>query len=276
MTQPPNTTNTPDSTQIAAEQDLDRLAYESLYGDLSALTTRTRLNLDLSQAATIAVQAALKITDDTRATFAQMPAIFFNPAHLANLEKHGRAARYVTRKLRQARVLGESDARLPADLVDACTSQYARMFRVADYALGDQETVARQLAAIRSGHGYQDLANDLDDLSDMFDATPKRWPATKFTTAPTTPNKPESWPAKLSNNSTSNAAPTSPTGPTNKAASGPCSPKATAKSNALPATSGPTTKTSPTISLPCASSPHPTTRPPHPPPNGGGPLPCGR
>ncbi len=170
MTQPPNTTNTPDSTQIAAEQDLDRLAYESLYGDLSALTTRTRLNLDLSQAATIAVQAALKITDDTRATFAQMPAIFFNPAHLANLEKHGRAARYVTRKLRQARVLGESDARLPADLVDACTSQYARMFRVADYALGDQETVARQLAAIRSGHGYQDLANDLDDLSDMFDA----------------------------------------------------------------------------------------------------------
>lgn len=179
MTQPPHTTNTTaaataaattaDNPQTAAEQDLDQLAHKTLSGDLSALTTLTRLNLDLSQAATIAVQAALKITDDTRATFAQMPSIFFDPKHLANLETHARAARYVTRKLRQARVLGDADTRLPEALVDTSTTQRTRMLRVADYNLSDQETVARQLAAIRSGHGYNDLANDLDDLADLYE-----------------------------------------------------------------------------------------------------------
>ncbi len=172
MTQPPTTSPSPAAeteNENPHEQDLDRKAYEAYTAALAALTQTKRLNSDLSNAATIAIQAANAITPEMRATFAKMPAEFFDPAHLADFGQHGRAARFIVRKLRQARVIGDdTQRRLPA-LVDSTTTVRARMLRVLEYNVGDQPLVARQLDAIRAGNGYEDLANDLDDVADLYE-----------------------------------------------------------------------------------------------------------
>lgn len=173
MTQPPTSTTSPAAANADLsphEQDLDRKAYESYTTALAAIAKTKRINSDVAQAAQVAIQAEGSITPDMRATFAQMPAVFFDPAHLAHFGLHGRAARFVVRKLRQAKVLGDdSERRLPPELVEIATAVRPRMTKVIDYILGDQPVVARQLDAIRAGQGYADLANDLDDLADLYE-----------------------------------------------------------------------------------------------------------
>jgi hypothetical protein len=39
-----------------------------------------------------------------------------------------------------------------------------------EYWFGDDDVIGAELAAIRSGPGYQDLANDLDALADLYQA----------------------------------------------------------------------------------------------------------
>jgi hypothetical protein len=165
-TQPP----TQDADLSDHERDLDRLAYESLAAALAALTTFTHLNTDLARAGAVAIQAAQGVCQERAAVLAKMPPEFLDPAHISGLEAKGRAARFVGRKLRQAKALGDDlRRRLPADVTQGADTLRAQMLRVLDYNAGDQAIIARQLAAIRSGSGYQDLANDLDDLADLYE-----------------------------------------------------------------------------------------------------------
>jgi hypothetical protein len=59
-------------------------------------------------------------------------------------------------------------ARLPEALLTEATAVKARMLKVLDYQLGDDEPVARELAAIRPGVGYLDLAQDLAQLAKLY------------------------------------------------------------------------------------------------------------
>ncbi len=64
----------------------------------------------------------------------------------------------------------ESDARVPLSLVDGASKLRARLHSLLDYHLGHQEHVARELAAIRAGQGYADLASDLVALAALVEA----------------------------------------------------------------------------------------------------------
>jgi len=63
----------------------------------------------------------------------------------------------------------ESDARVPLSLVNDATKLRTRLFSLVEYHLGDNVEVARELAAIRSGQGYADLASDLLALATLVD-----------------------------------------------------------------------------------------------------------
>jgi hypothetical protein len=64
----------------------------------------------------------------------------------------------------------ESDARVPLALVDRANKLRAKLHLLVDYHLGHDEDVARELAAIRAGHGYADLASDLLALAQLVES----------------------------------------------------------------------------------------------------------
>lgn len=63
----------------------------------------------------------------------------------------------------------ESDARVPLALVNRATRLRTRLFSLVEYHLGDDVETARELAAIRSGQGYADLASDLLALATLVE-----------------------------------------------------------------------------------------------------------
>jgi hypothetical protein len=170
MTNPAQAPQTPSEAE-RQEQDKDQQAYASLSADRAALAEVARVNVNLDGAAKVVIQVAKSITKEQRDAFASLPASIFNIIHVMQLEARGCAARYVTRKLRQAKALGDDTIRrLPPALSEAATALRAKTLRVLDYHLGTDDAVARQLAAIREGAGFADLANDLDDVADLYDA----------------------------------------------------------------------------------------------------------
>lgn len=62
---------------------------------------------------------------------------------------------------------GESDALVSVSIVDAATTLSRRMFACLEYNVESGE-IAAQLAAIRRGAGYADLANDLEALGTLY------------------------------------------------------------------------------------------------------------
>jgi len=129
--------------------------------------------------------AALDVVDvlekpDVRARFDLLHEDLFDTKHLENLEEIALAALYVRNQLLSERV-ANNDAKLSAVLVHDATERKDRMMRVAEYHLGDMPAVQAELASIRVGTGYVDLASDLTRLATLFEqhgdllAGDKRW-----------------------------------------------------------------------------------------------------
>jgi hypothetical protein len=106
---------------------------------------------------------------DAASRFRLLDAALFDPTHLTQLLTCARAASYVYGRHLDAKALRHTqEARLPKDLVSEARALRTEMFTVCNYVLGRQPEVARLLADIRTGHGYQDLASDLDRLARLY------------------------------------------------------------------------------------------------------------
>ena len=90
----------------------------------------------------------------------------FDLKALTDLPDLARAAYYLRNRHGQLTATA-SDAALPAGLADAAQQVRARMLKAAEYGLDDDEA-ARQIAFIRRGSGYRDLADDLMSLAALY------------------------------------------------------------------------------------------------------------
>ena len=122
-----------------------------------------RPTIDTQRAAIVAL-AVWKLTQEPEVAvrFALLPAALFDPTHIENLHALAWAIWHAEMTLRAARV-GATDAKLSVILVDGATLTRAELIRILDYHLDDPKDRA-ELAAIISGAGYLDLANDLQRL----------------------------------------------------------------------------------------------------------------
>ena len=77
-------------------------------------------------------------------------------------------AAWFARQRQLGKVALASTAQVPEAVVREGQERKARMMRVLEYFAGDEADVGSELAVIRSGTGYQDLANDLDALADLY------------------------------------------------------------------------------------------------------------
>lgn len=91
-------------------------------------------------------------------------------AHPAQrLERAALAAWYARQQ--QLRFSAPIGTQVPASVMKQADGVKNRMLKVLDYAFGDDPNLSPEIAMIRSGQGYQDTANDLQQLADLY-ATP--------------------------------------------------------------------------------------------------------
>lgn len=128
-------------------------------------------NLDLQSAAL----AALVLVDRARqgeraARFALLPDALFPKSSLDDLEHAAHAASHVEIESTREET-ASTGAKVDLALVQEASALRERMLKTADYNLGHVEEVGRELADIRQGTGYLDLANDLSRLAVVYAAS---------------------------------------------------------------------------------------------------------
>jgi hypothetical protein len=77
------------------------------------------------------------------------------------------AAYHASNELRSARAIS-SEAKIPVDLADEAIGMKARMLKLAEYAFEGDAVISLEVADIRLGTGYKDLANDLVRLAKIY------------------------------------------------------------------------------------------------------------
>ena len=140
-----------------------------LLGRWAGIPPLPRVQLDARAAASFVLSEVMPQLADKAllARFLALPKTEWNPQTLTDLPLAAQAGLAAATELGAATARIDS-ARLPEELVVQAVSCKARMLRVLDYLLGEDEVTARELAAIRQGTGYLDLAQDLAQLAKLY------------------------------------------------------------------------------------------------------------
>lgn len=145
-------------------------ALEAVRPELDALdpSEAPPARLDVERAAIAALGAAESLTNpELAARFHGLPAAEFDATQLAKLGQLAWATWYAKRSLDSA-VAGHSEAALPVALVQEATELKRRMQRCTEYHLADEPDAATELAHLRAGTGYLDLARDLAGYAELY------------------------------------------------------------------------------------------------------------
>ncbi|MDC3959921.1 hypothetical protein [Polyangium jinanense] len=131
-------------------------------------------NTSVDAAAIVALGIARELTaPEARARFELLPKELFDIAALDDLEAAALAAWYAATSLLSAHAQG-TEAKLPVALVDDATTLKTRMLKVGDYHFDPATPTGREIADIRVGTGYRDLAQDLARLARIYRAEKKQ------------------------------------------------------------------------------------------------------
>jgi hypothetical protein len=120
---------------------------------------------DPGKAATFGLEVGARVADPSwRSKFAKLPLDVFDAKALDLLVPAARAVIYTRARLATSAARA-SDALVPAPLVEEATALKAFLLKLLDYHVGAIE--ADELAAIRVGTGFEDMALDFDRLSEL-------------------------------------------------------------------------------------------------------------
>jgi hypothetical protein len=148
-----------------------RAAYEALSKTFDAIPSEklARVSVEVQLAAVHAYGIAERDSAPERSSefekLARADVIAANP--VGRLKQRALAAWYARQQ--QLRFTARSGAVVPAVVTEAGEAVKKRMFKVVTHAFGDHSDYAVDLAAIRQGQGYLDLANDLQQLADLYE-----------------------------------------------------------------------------------------------------------
>ena len=127
------------------------------------------LNVDAQKAAIIALSVSRFVAEpEPAARFALLHAKTFNPAHLGDLPTIALAVSHAYVELQSARAQ-TTEAKLPVKLVNDASVVKERMLECAEYLFKRHVKLSREIASIRLGSGYLDLASDLVRLAKVYE-----------------------------------------------------------------------------------------------------------
>lgn len=168
---PPKKTKQPNSTSTTVDPKDARAAYEQLRERMDALRSDELLipRVDVQRAAVHAFGIAERDRAPERAAefLKLVKAGTLEPAPSDRLARCALAAWHTRQQ--QQRHAAKGGGVVPAPTAEAADAIKRRMLRVVTHAFGDDPRFALDIAAIREGQGYQDLANDLQQLADLYE-----------------------------------------------------------------------------------------------------------
>jgi hypothetical protein len=160
-----------DKKESRFELRASRQAAKDLEGEYYALNPSDLIvvRVDLQKMAALVLTLAWRDSSpERRAVFERYAAQgIYDMRVLDRLPRMARAAWYVRRQQRRA-LFAASGASLAKDEVALAYEVRARMIGVITHWLGDRHDIATDLAHLREGSGHQDLANDLETLSEIY------------------------------------------------------------------------------------------------------------
>ncbi len=150
-----------------------REAFEGLRREVEGLDAAEVLpaRVDVQIAAAVAHSVAKRDagTPSRRGEFERLAtASFYAPGALERLPRLALAAWYA-RQQQLGRAARASAASVPEAALREGQRLRVAMLRVLEHWVGDDAEIAAELGVIRAGAGYQDLANDLEALADLYE-----------------------------------------------------------------------------------------------------------
>ncbi len=152
----------------------EALGREALQRIMPQLRDIPEIEVDIPRldVATVAVAvvpiAQLACSEAVRPRFALIPAALFNARLVDELEGLARAARYARNLHVSALASKPGEVRVPVELQGEAGELRARMLRLATYHFEHDATLGPDIADIRRGTGYMDLAQDLNRLARIY------------------------------------------------------------------------------------------------------------
>ncbi len=146
-------------------------AYEAMTPRMNALAKDqlSLLNVDAQESAIIALSVSRFLAEpEPGARFALLHAKAFDPAHLGDLGTIALTVSHAYVELQSARAQ-TTEAKLPVALVDAASEVKERMLECTEYLFKRHAVLSREIASIRLGSGYRDLASDLIRLAKVYE-----------------------------------------------------------------------------------------------------------
>jgi hypothetical protein len=161
----------PDETPPAPDPAATGKAFKAVLPRLKALSPDAvlALNADLQDAAIVALSVAgFLAMPEAKTRFGHLSAKVFDAKNVEELEPTALAAYHISIELRSARATA-TEAKLPVDLVDAALELKERMLELASYVFKKDKKLSLEVADIRTGTGYKDLASDLSRLAKIYE-----------------------------------------------------------------------------------------------------------
>jgi hypothetical protein len=147
-------------------------AFKALGPRLAAIPRDTLavVNVDMQLAAVFALGVSRVVTEPAvRARFASLAkGGEYDDACVDDLGPVAQAAWYARHRFVLASAT-RTEARLSIPLLEEATALRGRMLKLVEYWLSDDGVLGAEIAAIRTGTGHQDLANDLIALGALFE-----------------------------------------------------------------------------------------------------------
>jgi hypothetical protein len=157
------------STSFQPRPSEAEAAYLALQPEIEAIRAPLRAQVDVQLASAIAHSVALRDQEPERmAAFERLAAAELYDLGLPERITRLALATWFTRQRQLGLLAIASNASVPRELLRSAQLQRSKMMKVLDHWLDDDPGVVAELAFIRPGTGYQDLANDLEALADIY------------------------------------------------------------------------------------------------------------
>lgn len=157
------------STSFQPQPGEAEAAFLALQPEIEAVREPMRAQVDVQRAAAIAHSVAMRDQEpERRSRFERLAAVelyeLTMPERVAQLSR----ATWFVRQRQLGRLALASAASVPPDVLRDAQLRRRTMLKVLEHWFDDDPVIAAELAVIREGAGYQDLANDLEALADIY------------------------------------------------------------------------------------------------------------
>jgi len=165
--------------EVVRDTSINASAARAAFGNQQARIDTVPLDqllpvrVDIQAAAAVAHSVAVRDSaPERRAVFERLATAKLFDLESLDLLAELSLATWHARQQQQLSSGASSGATVPVNVVEEAQALRGRMLSVLEYYFGSHPSVGPKLSVVRAGTGYQDLANDLQVIADLYEEAP--------------------------------------------------------------------------------------------------------